>query len=141
MLLEEFEWCSLGNFGCLHSFDCLATYDQKGRVGLYLYRSLGAVSIYFSCNSCKTIFGISTKIKELILFYLLCRHKELGPVYVLWLMHKAWIVSTDPDHVKVITVCVMSTTTILILQFCSFILFILVLELLHVLVFSEKKTE
>ena len=58
--------------------------------------------LYVSYSLCKTIFNINTRMKQLTLFYLLYRHKELGPVYVLYLMNKALVVTTDPDHVKVI---------------------------------------
>ena len=33
-----------------------------------------------------------------------CRHNEVGPVYVFWTLHTPRIVTTDPDHVKVVVV-------------------------------------
>ena len=40
------------------------------------------------------------------------RHNEVGPVYVYWALHTSRIVTTDPDHVKVIVMFMMSPHTI-----------------------------
>ena len=52
-------------------------------------------------------------VQALVLLHFLCRHEEVGPIYVMWILHNPLVISTDPDHVKVIVLTLMSVTVIL----------------------------
>ena len=93
----------------------LASYWQSIFSNDHRLKVVRIVASYISkryCNvACMQCVHSNPKSKLPLLCFITRRHSEVGPVYVFWALHTPRIVTTDPDHVKVIVMFMVSPHT------------------------------